>query len=91
MKTGNTVTFRNVLSVDTAIKNVIAVVGNVTNPSPGGVTDTFGGTVGSDVSVPDVNNSVIYLNAGQFASCTTNFDNAYGNKSSSLAISASSV
>lgn len=85
VRSGNKVTFRNILTVDTAVKDAIVVIGNIKNPTPGGSVGAFGGTIGTDVSITN-SDSYVYLTANAFSSCSATYNNAYGNRSSELII-----
>lgn len=66
------------------------VVSGVVNPPIGGFTTNFLGSIGSDVAYP-TDFSTITLLPNSFTSCSTNFNSAFGNTSSQLTISTSSV
>ena len=49
----NIVTVTGAFSANTFVQTVVLWVSNIQNPTPALTTSEFGGTIGSDVAVPD--------------------------------------
>ena len=80
-KIGSQVVVRNFLSNDTYVKRVVLTISAVVNPSIGGQTPNFQGSIGDDIAYP-TDSSAVFLVANSFVSCSASFDSAYGNTTS---------
>lgn len=64
-KIGNKIVFRNFMTTGAYIKKVVLIIGSVVNPSVGGKTPDFQGSIGDDIAYP-TDWSSIYLIANSF-------------------------